>query len=392
MEGSARYASDRVLITVKLIDGQTGTHLWSDEYDRDLADVFAVQAEIAENIALALEAELVPSERERIEEPYTDSPEAYAFYLRALDAGAFSFDISESYLDQAIKLDPNFAVALATKAYFVAQTIAMRLAGTGVITQAAELEAAVRESAERALQLDPSLGLAHAALAELHLDYWREDEARAAFELAAELSPNDPMVLSQFAWFNSMTGEYRDAKSLARRVIDLSPGPEQIQVIGETYMFSGDLDTAIAIAQEAVNTSPADAGAYFNLAEKQAVRGNHEAALENLQIWEQLGYSGAPGERARGAQLYSHLGRKEDAERLFVQQQEMPASDAQNALAFFAIKDYGESLRLLRAAAESQYPEPGDTLTILVKVNIWNDPILNQPDFVEVRRRLGFGE
>ncbi len=392
MECSVSYAEDRVAITAQLIDAETGVHLWSERYNRELADVFGIQADIATAIATALEAELLPSERESIEKPYTNSPAAYALYLRALDAGAFSYETSESYLNQAIELDPSFAVALATKANFLAQTFAARVNRTDGVSQAAELEATVHANAERALQLDPSLGIAHAALAELHLDYWREDEARSAYELAAELSPNDPVVLSNYAWFSSATGHYQEAIAIAQRVVDLNPGPGELERLGETYMFLGDLDTAAAIAQQVVNMSPADPTGYFHLAERQALRGNSDSALETLQIWEELGFSGGPGERARAAQLYSQLGRQEDAERVFALQQEMSGSDVQNALAFLAIEDYDESLRLLRAAAESEYPEPGDTLTILVKTNIWNDPILDQPEFVAVRSRLGFRE
>ena len=86
MEGSVRYANDRVLITAQLIDGRTGAHLWSDEYNRGLADIFAVQAEIAAAIAMALEAEFSTTEQNDIERPLTDSPEAYALYLKALAA------------------------------------------------------------------------------------------------------------------------------------------------------------------------------------------------------------------------------------------------------------------------------------------------------------------
>jgi len=392
MECSVSYAEDRVAITAQLIDAETGVHLWSERYNRELADVFGIQADIATAIATALEAELLPSERESIEKPYTNSPAAYALYLRALDAGAGGYETSESYLNQAIELDPSFAVALATKANFLAQTFAVRVSRMDGVSQAAELEATVHANAERALQLDPSLGIAHAALAELHLDYWREDEARSAYELAAELSPKDPVVLSNYAWFSSSSGHYQEAIAIAQRVVDLSPGPEELERISETYLFLGDLDTAAEIAQQAVNMSPADPGGYFNLAERQALRGNSESALETLQIWEELGFSGGAGIRARAALLYSQFGRQEDAERLFALQQEMSGSDLQNALAFLAIGDYDESLTLLRAAAESVYPEPGDTIAILVKKNIWNDPILNQPEFVEVRSRLGFRE
>ncbi len=123
MEGSVRYAEDRVLITAQLIDGRTGAHVWSNEYDRDLVDVFTVQAEIAANIAAALEAELLPDEQESIEKRPTESSGAYSAYLKALaiiGEGESAYGVAalpgsrsiiRSYLDEALELDPEFALA-----------------------------------------------------------------------------------------------------------------------------------------------------------------------------------------------------------------------------------------------------------------------------------------
>jgi TolB-like protein len=84
MEGSVRYAGDQVRVTAQLIDPNTGAHIWSEEYDRDLADIFAIQSDIAERIAMALEAELLPSEQESIERQPTQSPDAYTAFLKAM--------------------------------------------------------------------------------------------------------------------------------------------------------------------------------------------------------------------------------------------------------------------------------------------------------------------
>jgi len=114
MEGSVRYANNRVLVTMQLIDPETDAHLWSDSYNRDLADVFAIQADIAMNVANALRAEFSQAEQARIEAVPTDSPEAYAEYLRA--RAAVEYDTAFGLLDAAIRLDPEFALAYATKA------------------------------------------------------------------------------------------------------------------------------------------------------------------------------------------------------------------------------------------------------------------------------------
>ena len=86
MEGSVQYADGRILVTAQLIDPVTSAQLWSDNYDREFADIFDIQADIAMNIANALEAELLPAERERIARAPTDSPAAYALYLSAVEA------------------------------------------------------------------------------------------------------------------------------------------------------------------------------------------------------------------------------------------------------------------------------------------------------------------
>lgn len=97
MEGSVQYAEGRVLVTAQLIDPKTDAHLWSANYDREFAGIFALQTEIASKIAAALEAKLLPAERADIETPMTSSPEAYALYLRAVtsvvDLGPFGFGI-----------------------------------------------------------------------------------------------------------------------------------------------------------------------------------------------------------------------------------------------------------------------------------------------------------
>ncbi len=114
MEGSVRYADNRVLVTAQLIDPETNVHLWSDSYNRDFADVFAIQADIAVNIANALEAEFSLAEQQSIERLPTASTAAYARYLRSIATLVLP---NVQYLDEAIALDPDFGLAYATKAY-----------------------------------------------------------------------------------------------------------------------------------------------------------------------------------------------------------------------------------------------------------------------------------
>ena len=114
VQGSLSYAGDRIGVMVELIDGDTGTLIWSEDYDGDLLDVVAIQADLASAIVAALEVELLPAERNRIETRPTENLAAYEFYLRAADAGSAGEGVA--YLDRAIAIDPEFAVALGLKA------------------------------------------------------------------------------------------------------------------------------------------------------------------------------------------------------------------------------------------------------------------------------------
>ncbi len=221
MECTVRYAGDAILVTAQLIDPETNSHLWSETYPGDLSDlsaVFAMQADIAINIANAIGAEFSLEEQESIEKMLTRSPAAYALYLQGLSTPE-SFP---SYLDQAIALDPQFALAYAHRA--ILNTFNLVGVGYGLAPdEALELERRVYEDAERALAIDPTLGLAHAALAAVHQANWRGTAAEQAFQRSVELSPNDVDVLVQYAEFKRARGERDEAIRLHRRALELDP-------------------------------------------------------------------------------------------------------------------------------------------------------------------------
>jgi len=187
MEGSVRrYADGRVLVTVQLIDPETNAHLWSESYNREFADVFAIQAEIAMNIANALEAEFSLEELTNGRLP-TSSAEAYALYLRAIDV----FDDGDlqavpSTLNRAIALDPGFANAYALMARYYAEQLLSGAAGNNPN----EVERLALENADLALSLDPTVAFAHLALGQLHQLNGRAEDALASYRRAVNLSPD----------------------------------------------------------------------------------------------------------------------------------------------------------------------------------------------------------
>ncbi len=403
MEGSIRYDAGRIRITTQLNDGVTGAHLWSETYTRDFDDIFAIESDVAMNVANAVGAEFSLEEQASIEKIPTESLAAYALYLSALEArkSVAGADRAIQLLDRAIENDSDFALAHATKAHILGFRFVDEVsrAATNSFETAAEvaeqLERTVIEHAERALVLDPQLGLAHSALGLLHMRHWRKEQTEAEFARALTLSPKNSEILSWYSVFSSWTENHERAIDLARRAAVLNPRQGLADVSGnrsDPYFWAGNYDIAAQNFQDAVAARPNDANQYFYLAEVEAARANYGAAIENLRLFEQLiGYETA-GWVARAAYVYSLSGRPDDAARVFalVEEQYAPASPMQLAVGHLATGDSEESLRLFREAAENRLPLGGSTLTILIKLNIYEDSVLEQPDFVEVRQRLGF--
>ncbi len=174
VEGSVRRAGNRIRVSVQLIDAQTDRHIWVQNYDRTLADSITLQDELATEIAGALGATLSPQEKAREEAKPTNNPAAYDAYLRGRAfAGGSSFDKSTAEgairsFQEAVKLDPSFALAWARLSY--TQSLSYWL---GLDPSPAGL-AAAKDAADRALALDPNLPETHLALGYYHY-YGRRD-------------------------------------------------------------------------------------------------------------------------------------------------------------------------------------------------------------------------
>jgi len=392
MEGSVRYANDRVLITAQLIDGRTGGHLWSAEYNRDLSDIFGIQAEIAENIAMALEAELLPSELARIEKRPTDSTEAYEHYLRALSlphVGVFTnlFDTYIESLDRAIALDPAFAEAYAEKA--------RGYSDMGDHSGALEY-------AGRAIELDPTIGMAYSARALVYRSYYdRQDEARAAHERAVELTPNDAEILIEYARFLAYNDEYEEAIRLGNRVISMDPRDfSNHDRLGIIFAAAGDYPAAARQFREALNVDPTAGSTYILLSMAQLLSGNTDEAEDNLkramQIWQPTPNWGY----AYGAYLYGRLGQPAEAERLLREFDKftIDSTNPDRAWLPFATLGTRDTDRALAQLTDfiGSYVDEGQparpSAIQMFRTNRLRDPILDQPEFVEVRSRLGFRE
>lgn len=393
MEGSVRYANGRVLVTTQLIDAQTNAHLWSESYNRDFADIFAIQADIAMNVANAVGAEFSLEEQARIETPATNSPAAYALLLQAFDLFATGAEESASIhalLDRAIGLDPDLALAYSTKAFMYSSAFVDSQNSLAVgAAEREELERRIRDNAEMALSLDPEQAVAHTALVGIDMYTWRWTAGREALEKARR----DVNVGS---WLLTYMGLRDESLAVWARNLELNPYPLAIGYSGMNFAYLGEYEAGLENLRTSIELQPLNPlmqswHAYMDIA-----LGDELAAIEQLQFTEQLmGDSRAQVLLPELAYAYGRIGRTQDAQRIF-QELQNAMRDSQenagaNAMSYLAIGDRESALSWLEVAAEKaerNEPDAGFYSLMFIKMNVLNDPVLEEPEFVALRDRL----
>ena len=267
VEGSVQRSGNRVRVNAQLVDARTDAHLWAQTYDRDLADVFAIQSEIAKAIADQLQAKLSPNEKKAIEQPPTTDLAAFDLYSRAkslLLTAAFSAtdqpDVRKAIelLDEAGKRDPSFFDAYCQLAY-AHETIYAVFGSDHTPARLALAEAAVQAAA----RLRPDAAETHLARAQ-YLYFGLRDYAGALAELeiARRALPNDPRLFELTGYILRRRGQQEEGLRNLERAVELDPrNLYTLQQIALSYQFLGRyaesiaaLDRALAIVPDNVET------------------------------------------------------------------------------------------------------------------------------------------
>jgi serine/threonine protein kinase len=217
VDGSVRVEGNRVRVSAELVDGSTQQTVWSQQYDRDLADILAVQGDVALQIARALQATLSPREQARLEQRPTQNPDAYALYLQSQQMSPLSDRaknaIGQEMLRRALAMDPAFALARARLAY--------RLIFMGYYDSLSYVDQGIAE-AQEAVRIDPGLPSGYFALASGYGLKGMDAEARQAFLRALELDPNNVPAMNNFSSHDALFGRAEESLSWARRGFALS--------------------------------------------------------------------------------------------------------------------------------------------------------------------------
>ncbi|MEY2492735.1 MAG: hypothetical protein QOH24_1686 [Verrucomicrobiota bacterium] len=266
LEGSVRRAGDKVRVTAQLVDTRTDGHLWADTYDRNLADVFAIQSEIAQQIANQLQAKLSPNEKSSIEERPTKDITAYDLYVRAkaLDATRVIFNarakdnlLEESrLLDQAITRDPDFFLA-----YCLLASVHGNLYFFG-FDHTAERAALADRAVQNALRLRPDAGEAHFARAgylyRCYLDY---DHARSELALAQRTLPNSADVFALMGYIDRRQSRWNESIRNLEKALQIDPRNRSIlQQAALTYQRLRRYVESAAAVDRALILAPTDVG------------------------------------------------------------------------------------------------------------------------------------
>jgi TolB-like protein len=399
MEGSVRFAGDRIRVTAQLIDARKDRHVWSETYDSNFGDVFGMESDIAMNVANSMALQFSLDEQEDLLKVPTDSPEAYALFLQAWNTGGIGV-ADDALLDRALVLDPEFALAHALKALInVRRLINIQgIEGAGAATQG-EIEELVSEHATRAIEIDANVPYAHAALAALYRYQWHWNDAIDEYGKAIEAVPNDLSARQGFAWTLGWLGRHDEAIEQARLGVTLNPlSANALYYLAVTYAYAGKYDDALGALRRAQQLIPTNPVVQAWVGFMETARRNHDAAIRELRYAEELlGDNPSTVVLPELAYAYSLLGQQEDVGRLYAAIESRAETNESLGSGtwvqtYLATGDRERALMWLEMVAdeaEKHVIDQGALNVLSLKVNYMNDPALEEPRFAEVFGRIG---
>jgi TolB-like protein/Tfp pilus assembly protein PilF len=282
VQGSVRRSSDRVRITVQLIQAQDQTDVWTESYDRELKDVLAVQDSVVRSIASQIHITLTEEQKKRLATPRQISPEAYEAYLKGRyywnKRTAESMQKAEQYFEQAIDNDPSYAAA-----YSGLADCNSGMAWHGFKSPAEALPKAYA-AAHKALEINPESAEAHASLGLVMSHRWDWSGAEAEFRRALQL---DPQYANAHHWYGdylSIRSRHDEALAEAKHALELDPLNLMISTwVGFRYYVARDYSRAIDQNRNSVELDPSFAAAHLLLGEDYRGAGLHSEAVSELK-------------------------------------------------------------------------------------------------------------
>ncbi|MGH2565490.1 MAG: tetratricopeptide repeat protein, partial [Ginsengibacter sp.] len=289
LEGSVRRAGKRIRINAQLVNTADGYHIWSEVYDSDIEDIFAVQDEISLKILNRLKENFgTETKNEPIVKPPTDNIEAYNLYLR----GRYHWnkstpeDINKaiSIFEKVIKLDPDFALAYCAISYCYSF-----LGSTGIMPPA-EAFAKAKDYTLKAIEIDPNHAESHLSLATIKFFHnWDFDGAEASLNKAASLSLNSSLINQVYGWFLIAKGDFVKAIEKMEQAIIRDPlSLPLMSNLGDAYSFAGRFTEALAQYDKIIEMDPRYRRGFEGRGMIYLAMGENEKAVKDFEQYHKL--------------------------------------------------------------------------------------------------------
>ncbi|HET8796954.1 MAG TPA: tetratricopeptide repeat protein, partial [Thermoanaerobaculia bacterium] len=381
VEGSIQRSGSRMRVTVRLVRTSDGRTVWSNRFDDEAGDLFAVQDRLAEQVAHALVPALSPSRAAQMARRATADLEAYELYLKGRYWASSKPERAEEFFRRAVERDPKFAAAWAG----IADTWLFRTRYRNVAPRA-HVENA-RAAAMKAVALDPELAEAHAVLAQVYADHdWNWEGAETEYRHALELNPSSDAAHAHYAYFLLfIRRDFEGALAHSRRAMRIDPlSPIWATVHTLVLDSAGRHDEAIAVAEETLRVHPEFVPAFLHLGVAYTNGGKPRVALEKLRE----GLAIAPSAlQLRALESWAHARAGDRREALAILRElearggELPAHNI--ALAWTALGDRDRAFAWLDRACQERI-----FLLRIITVHPGFAPLRDDPRYADLLRRM----
>ncbi len=382
LEGSVRQSGSRVRITAQLVNAADGYHLWSETFDRELDDIFAVQDEISSAVADALKIKLLSGESDHRNIGGTTNTEAFQAYLQGMhyrNKGPEETAIHNAikYFQRAIDLDPGYARAYAGKANGWQE-----ITNTGLV----ELDEGNRKAiaaAAKAIELAPGLADAHQIMSKILVGKIDFEGSRKAIDTAIKLNPGSVDVQITYARNSAIFGDHEASVAAARKAQELDPvSLNANHFLGFWLYMARRYDEAITASRHALDLDPHHPCLHYCIGTSQFMLGDFESAVKEIEQ-ETMGWMHLTGM----AIVLQRLGRVDEADAMMSLLLDRYGENSffQHAQVYVQWGDYDRAMKNLERAYEIS--DPGLSQ---VGIEPLLDPIRDDPRFIELIAKLGF--
>jgi TolB-like protein/Flp pilus assembly protein TadD len=387
LEGSVRRDADQVRISAQLIRVSDQTHVWAENYQRDVRDILAVQSLVAGEVAREISVQLTAKERAKLASARPVSPRAHELYLRGRylwnKRTEQGLQKSVEYFQQAIAEDPGYAAS------YAALADAYNVSGNWGLLPPREAYPRAKAAATKALEIDPRLAEARVALAyATHLFDWNPAEAEKEFKQALDINPNYAPGRQWYAVHLAAMGRFDEAIAQITRAQELDPLSLIISdVVGWIYSLARRHERAIQEFRKAIELDPNFYPAHYDLGMTYADKGMHEGAIKELETARAL--SGDTARTLSGlAYAYAMAGQKAKAKKLLgdlnklSRHRYVPPFDI--AVVHAALGDKDLAFAWLEKAYEDRHP-----WLVMLRVTPKVDNLRSDPRFEQLCLRVG---